>query len=292
MLPAPKITTKDWLHCSHGCAVVCRNLFTANRDEVYLGDQRRFLTGLYVPLVPLLGLILYKRKVHWVVWPAALGCLIGTWLLTDAGQLALNVGDLWVLGTVIPFTLHVLWVGGLAERLHAPLLVAWGQFIVCGVLALLFSLPLETFDWNNLSKVFWPLAYMVFISVGIGFTGQVIGQRYAPLPKHDYSQAKLYLPHWPAHSFERTPDLVWLFGWRVNCCGYCHCTNFAGTEKNHRSPNRFRFDHSPPSKRINNKGAKLAPLLLIDLLHLHLLTAHLRHPAPVHKKCCASATAL
>ena len=29
-------------HCSHGCAVVCRNLFTANRDEVYLGDQRRF----------------------------------------------------------------------------------------------------------------------------------------------------------------------------------------------------------------------------------------------------------
>jgi drug/metabolite transporter (DMT)-like permease len=117
--------------------------------------------------------------VHWVVWPAALGCLIGTWLLTGAGQLDLNVGDLWVLGTVIPFTLHVLWVGGLAERLHAPLLVAWGQFIVCGVLALLFSLPLETFDWNNLSKVFWPLAYMVFISVGIGFTGQVIGQRYA-----------------------------------------------------------------------------------------------------------------
>ena len=47
------------------------------------------------------------------------------------------------------------------------------------MLALLFSLPLETFDWNNLSKVFWPLAYMVFISVGIGFTGQVIGQRYA-----------------------------------------------------------------------------------------------------------------
>ena len=44
---------------------------------------------------------------------------------------------------------------------------------------MLFSLPLETFDWNNLSNVFWPLAYMVFISVGIGFTGQVIGQRYA-----------------------------------------------------------------------------------------------------------------
>ena len=177
---APKITGKDWWQIILMGLLLCAGTSLQQIGMKYTTvTNAGFLTGLYVPLVPLLGLIFYKRKVHWVVWPAALGCLIGTWLLTGAGKIDLNVGDLWVLGTVIPFTLHVLWVGGLADRLHAPLLVAWGQFIVCGALAMLFSLPLETFDWNNLSNVFWPLAYMVFISVGIGFTGQVIGQRYA-----------------------------------------------------------------------------------------------------------------
>lgn len=86
--------------------------FTAGGYGVHNRDQCRVLTGLYVPLVPLLGWILYKRRAHWVVWPAAVGCLIGTWLLTGAGAVDLNVGDLWVLATVIPFTLHVLWVDG------------------------------------------------------------------------------------------------------------------------------------------------------------------------------------
>ncbi len=138
-----------------------------------------FLTGLYVPLVPLLAWILYRRRAHWIVWPAAIACLIGTWLMTGAGKVSLNVGDLWILATVIPFTLHVLWVGGVAEKLHAPLLVAWGQFMVCGILGLLIGWRVETFDWNNLSNIAWPLAYMSIVSVGIGFTGQVIGQRFA-----------------------------------------------------------------------------------------------------------------
>lgn len=138
-----------------------------------------FLTGLYVPLVPILGVVLYRRRVHWVVWPAALACVLGTWLLTGAGAIDLNIGDLWVLATVVPFTLHVLWIGSLAERLHAPLLVAWGQFVVCGVVAWVCSWPFESFDWAHLSDVAWPLAYMVFISVGVGFTGQVIAQRFA-----------------------------------------------------------------------------------------------------------------
>jgi drug/metabolite transporter (DMT)-like permease len=178
--PAPKITFKDWLHIAFMGALLCAGTVLQQVGMKYTSvTNAGFLTGLYVPLVPILGIILYRRRVHWVVWPAALACVLGTWLLTGAGKIDLNVGDLWVLATVLPFTLHVLWIGGLAERLHAPLLVAWGQFIACGVLAMCFALPMETFDWNNLPHVIWPLAYMVFISVGIGFTGQVIGQRYA-----------------------------------------------------------------------------------------------------------------
>ena len=178
--PAPPITARDWSHIGLMGALLCAGTVLQQVGMKYTSvTNAGFLTGLYVPLVPILGIILYRRRVHWVVWPAAVACLMGTWLLTGAGKIDLNVGDLWVLATVIPFTLHVLWIGGLAERLHAPLLVAWGQFIVCGLLATAFALPMETFNWDNLPHVVWPLAYMVFISVGIGFTGQVIGQRYA-----------------------------------------------------------------------------------------------------------------
>lgn len=138
-----------------------------------------FLTGLYVPLVPLLAFILYRKRAHWVVWPAAAGCVVGTWLLTGAGEVHLNVGDLWVMATIIPFALHILWVGAVADKLQAPLLVSFGQFVVCGLGAMVFALPLENFDSQYLSTIFWPLAYMSVISVGIGFTSQVIGQRYA-----------------------------------------------------------------------------------------------------------------
>ncbi|MGL4767256.1 MAG: DMT family transporter [Formosimonas sp.] len=138
-----------------------------------------FLTGLYVPMVPFLAYFLYKRRANLWVWLAALTCFVGTWLLTGAGQISLNLGDLWVLGAVIPFALHVLWIGDLADNLGAPLLVAWGQFVVCGILGLGFAVPLESFNWGNLPVLLAPMAYMSLISVGIGFTGQVIAQQFA-----------------------------------------------------------------------------------------------------------------
>ena len=171
---------RDWLQIALMGALLCAGTSLQQVGMAHTTvTNAGFLTGLYVPLVPLLGWLFYRRRAHWVVWPAALGCVVGTWLLTGAGKIDLNVGDLWVLATVIPFTLHVLWVGGVADKLHAPLLVAWGQFVVCGALALCFALPLENFDSANLPHVFWPMMYMVFISVGIGFTFQVIGQRFA-----------------------------------------------------------------------------------------------------------------
>lgn len=171
---------RDWLQIALMGVLLCMGTSLQQVGMAFTTvTNAGFLTGLYVPLVPLLGWILYKRRAHWVVWPAAVGCLIGTWLLTGAGAVDLNVGDLWVLATVIPFTLHVLWVGGVADKLHAPLLVSWGQFIVCGVLASCFALPLENFDSTHLADVFWPIAYMSVISVGVGFTSQVVGQRFA-----------------------------------------------------------------------------------------------------------------
>lgn len=138
-----------------------------------------FLTALYVPLVPVLGWLWLRHLPHWSVWPGALACLIGAFLLSGAHELNISVGDLWVIGSALPWAVHVLMVGRVADRMAAPFLVASGQFFVCGLLSLAWALVFEPFSWAGLEAAAWPIVYTGVFSVGIAFTAQVVAQRYA-----------------------------------------------------------------------------------------------------------------
>jgi drug/metabolite transporter (DMT)-like permease len=138
-----------------------------------------FLTALYVPLVPVLSWLLLRKLPHWSVWPGALACLAGAYLLSGAQVLAISVGDLWIIASTVPWALHVLLVGRVADRMAAPFLVAGGQFAVCGLSALLWSVGFESITWSGLNAAAWALAYTGVLSVGVAFTAQVVAQRYA-----------------------------------------------------------------------------------------------------------------
>lgn len=138
-----------------------------------------FLTALYVPLVPVLGWLLWRQWPHWSVWPGALACLVGAYLLSGAQQLSIGSGDLWVMASTLPWALHVLLIGRVAHRMAAPFLVAGGQFVVCGLLALAWGLSLEPVSWGQLQAASGSLAYAGVLSVGVAFTAQVVAQRYA-----------------------------------------------------------------------------------------------------------------
>jgi drug/metabolite transporter (DMT)-like permease len=138
-----------------------------------------FLTALYVPLVPILGWMLWRQLPHWSVWLGALACSLGAYLLSGAQSFSVSRGDLWVIASAIPWALHVLLIGRVADRMAAPFLVAGGQFSVCGVLALLWTLAYEPVTWSGLQAAAWPLAYTGVFSVGVAFTAQVVAQRYA-----------------------------------------------------------------------------------------------------------------
>ena len=138
-----------------------------------------FLTALYVPLVPLISWLLLRARPHWSVWPTSLGCLVGTWLLSGAEQVAISSGDLWVIASSLFWALHVMLVGRVADRLAAPFLVAAGQFLVCGVACLLWAVFTESISLAGIRLAAMPILYTGIISVGIAYTGQVVGQRYA-----------------------------------------------------------------------------------------------------------------
>lgn len=138
-----------------------------------------FLTAVYVPLVPVLAWLLLRHVAHWSVWPAAGGCLVGAFLLSGAHELRIGLGDLWVLGSAVPWAVHVLMVGRWADRMGAPFLVASGQFAVCGLLSLIAAPFLEPLRWEGVIAAAGPIAYTGVLSVGVAFTAQVVAQRYA-----------------------------------------------------------------------------------------------------------------
>ena len=138
-----------------------------------------FLTALYVPLVPLISWLVMQVRPHWSVWPASIGCLLGTWMLSGAGALSLSVGDAWVIASSLFWALHVIFVGRVAERLDAPFLVAFGQFLVAGVACMVWAGFTETISLAAIREATLPILYTGIISVGFAYTGQVVGQRYA-----------------------------------------------------------------------------------------------------------------
>lgn len=138
-----------------------------------------FLTALYVPLVPMLSWLLLRESPHWSVWPAAFGSLTGTYLLSNMQSLSLNTGDLWVIGSALPWAIHVLLVGRVADRMAAPFLVAGGQFLVCGVISLAWAATAEPITTAGLQAAALPILYAGVLSVGVAFTAQVVAQRHA-----------------------------------------------------------------------------------------------------------------
>ena len=138
-----------------------------------------FLTALYIPLVPVLGWLVSRHATHWTTWLAAAGCVAGSWLLTGGGSLsAFRTGDWWVIASSLPWAVHVMLVGRAANRLHGAMLVACGQFVACSMLALAIGLPTEPLTAHGLWQALGAIAYTGVLSVGVGFTLQVVAQRH------------------------------------------------------------------------------------------------------------------
>jgi drug/metabolite transporter (DMT)-like permease len=140
-----------------------------------------FITGLYVVLVPLSGL-LWAQKTEWTAWVGALLCLAGLFLLSVTSSFTLQRGDLLVLAGSLFWAAHVQVVGWLSPRTD-PVRLACVQFAVCSLLSAGGALWWEHPELPSLVAAAGPILYGGVLSVGIAYTLQVVAQRRAP-PAH------------------------------------------------------------------------------------------------------------
>lgn len=138
-----------------------------------------FVTGLYVVLVPLFLAIGWRQIPHWLVWAASLLAVAGLFLLSAEGRLSLAPGDGLELAGAVTWALHVILIGQLASRVEA-LRLSIVQYLVCGLISTALGLIYESHTLAALRTAGWAVAYGGVLSVGIGFTLQVIGQKEAP----------------------------------------------------------------------------------------------------------------
>ncbi len=140
-----------------------------------------FITGLYVVLVPLSGL-LWGERVPWITWLGAAFAGVGLYFLSVTDQLTLAPGDLWVMLSALCWTAHVHLIARLTQRID-PLPLAAVQFGVCSLLSWITALVSEPFLWAGVWGGMVPILYGGLMSVGIAYTLQVVAQRYAlPTP--------------------------------------------------------------------------------------------------------------
>jgi len=137
-----------------------------------------FLTSLYVIMVPILAVFLGKKLSPGVV--IAVGVALGgIYLLCLSESIhGLYLGDVFILLCALSFSVHILLIDRLATSMDGMLLSAI-QFLVCGGLSGVLSFGFETVAWEHLLSAILPLIYMGVVSSGIGYTLQIVGQKYA-----------------------------------------------------------------------------------------------------------------
>lgn len=134
-----------------------------------------FITGLYVILVPLLGLLLGQRSGAGI-WVGASLALLGLYLLSIGETFSIALGDSLQLAGALAWAVHVLLVAHLARH-HDPLQLALLQFFVCGLLSLLLAVCFEPIAWPALLAAAPSVLYGALVGVAIGFTLQLVAQR-------------------------------------------------------------------------------------------------------------------
>jgi drug/metabolite transporter (DMT)-like permease len=146
-----------------------------------------FITGLYVVIVPILGLCLRQKIGRWTV----IGCILavlGLYFLSIKEDFSMGWGETLVLIGAFFWAIMckslVLPINGTSS----PIKLALVQYLVCAALNLLLSLLFETFLFDQVIHASGAILYAGIVSVGIAFTLQVIAQK-----KVDPSRAAIIL---------------------------------------------------------------------------------------------------
>ncbi|SIP88132.1 Threonine/homoserine efflux transporter RhtA [Alkalispirochaeta americana] len=140
-----------------------------------------FITGLYVVMVPVLG-VFRRQTVGGLRWGAVGLAVVGLYLLSVQRGVSVNPGDLLVMGSAFFFALHVQLIDHLSRR-YPVLWISLVQYGVVALVSLAVAAVLEPVNPAGLRGAAIPILYGGVGSIAIAYTLQTVAQRRAT-PSH------------------------------------------------------------------------------------------------------------
>ncbi len=140
-----------------------------------------FITGLYVVIVPFLGLF-FNQRAGAATFAGAILAAAGLYLLCITGSFTMAMGDLLVFICAFGFAIHVIVIGYFSPRVD-PLKLSCLQFLFCGAISMLIAILIENMSLTAVLNAAFPIIFGGLFSVGVAYTLQVIAQQYAN-PSH------------------------------------------------------------------------------------------------------------
>ncbi len=140
-----------------------------------------FITGLYMILVPFLGLFL-RHVTGLNAWLGAVLALVGLYLLSINADFSMSRGDFLMFIGAIFWACHILWIDFIGRRVNALQLSAV-QFLACGLLSSVAAFWQEAPTFASILLAWPAILFASFISVGLAYTLQVVAQKRAK-PTH------------------------------------------------------------------------------------------------------------
>ncbi len=151
-------------------------------DDAAISARSGFITALYVIFVPIIGVLFFKRKVNFTVWLSVIVAVVGLYLLCGTNGISgIYAGDLLVLCCAVSFSLQILCVDHFIDRVDGVKLAAI-QFLTCGIESMFLMFIFENPSMSDIMLASRYILYLGIMSSGVGYTLQIIGQKYSDNP--------------------------------------------------------------------------------------------------------------
>lgn len=135
-----------------------------------------FITALYIVFTPIFGIIL-KRRIPKIIAICVPIATLGFYLLCIKSGFKVEFGDLLTLASAFFFTFHILIIDYFMEKGANPIKTSCVQFLVVGILSLLFALLFEKPNLSTIWNAKLEIMYAGFLSSGIAYTLQIVAQK-------------------------------------------------------------------------------------------------------------------
>ncbi|MEB3753777.1 DMT family transporter [Acinetobacter sp. MD2(2019)] len=132
-------------------------------------SESAFLTALYVPMVPLLQFILFRKMLKPMAWLGVLCAFIGLILLTGNGwhRISFNFGQLVTLFGAIAIALEILLISFFSNTVNVKCVTV----IQLAVASLVAFISMPAVGENSIPPMSWTL---IFSAVGLGLASALI----------------------------------------------------------------------------------------------------------------------